>query len=465
MARPVQLLSQEQRQLQIMAPQLRQSLELLQAPLLELRALVQRELQVNPALEEKPAPTQALEPEEPGAGVDDAKELAFKEEFEILARIDEESCRYFMQDLAADQPNPDRDKALAYRIDSQVKPESLQDHLSAQLRVSGLSGQDLEIGELIVGSVNADGYLRTGVEELAAASGFDPARIQDVLAVVQDFDPVGVAAANVRECLLSQLERLGRGESLAAALVQEHLADVLKATPEQVQQAAKLIATLEPKPGRAFGIDQPAYIMPDVIVEKAATGYVVRVINDYVPRLAISRRYRDMARDAATDADAKAYLRERIRSGLFLIKSLTQRQHTLHRVAAEIVEAQSAFLDEGVAQLKPLTMAEVADKIGLHETTVWRCAANKYMKTPRGMFEIKYFFTPGFQAADGSRVSNKTVQERLAAMVAAEDPAHPLSDQELMDRFRREGLPVARRTLTKYRLALKIPPSHLRKQM
>ena len=468
-------MSQEQRQIQILAPQLRQSLELLQAPMLELRTLVQQELQRNPTLEEKPLPTLSIEVEPGGSEVDDAKELAFKAEFEILSRIDEEGCKYFMHDLASEPYDAGRAKRRSFFLDSQVKPESLQEHLNQQLRVAGLSEQDHRIGELIVGSINDDGYLLQSVEEMAAATGFEAAHIHDVLVVIQDFDPIGVGACDVRECLLLQLERLGQGDALAADVVKNHL-DLLgnkqfkeiaqlQAVPlEQVHQAAKVIATLEPKPGRVFSAETPTYVMPDVVVEKTDAGYQVHLNDEHIPRLWISRQYKDMMQNAATKPDVKAYIRERIQSGLFLIKSITQRQRTLHRVAAEIVRVQSEFMDVGLAQLKPLTMAEVARIVGLHETTVCRCVANKYMKTPRGLFEMKFFFTPGLKMADGRAVSNKTVQDKIALLVEKEDPAHPLSDQEIFDRFKAEGLQVARRTVAKYLLVLKIPPSHLRKQ-
>lgn len=461
--------------MQIMAPQLRQSLELLQVPVMELRTLVQQELQRNPVLEEKPEKTVSIEVEPGGGAVDDAKELAFKEEFEILSRIDEEGCKYFMQDLASEPYDAGLEKRRAFFLDSQVKPESLQEHLDQQLNVAGLSEKDRRIGELIVGSINDDGYLMQNEAEMSVATGFDQGHIHDILVLIQDFDPIGIGAHDVKECLLLQLERLGQADSLAAAIVKNHLdllgnkqfkeiAHVLAVPLEHVHQAAKVIATLEPKPGRAFSAETPAYVMPDVVVEQTDAGYQVHLNDEHIPRLWISRQYKEMMHQEATKPDVKAYIRERIRAGLFLIKSITQRQRTLYRVASEIVRVQSEFLTAGVAQLKPLTMAEVARIVGLHETTVCRCVANKYMKTPRGLFEMKYFFTPGLKTADGKTVSNKTVQEKIATLVAAEDPVHPLSDQDIMERFKGEGLQVARRTVAKYRLILKIPPSHLRKR-
>lgn len=467
-------LTQEQRQIQHLAPQLRQSLELLQAPMLELRELVQQELQRNPTLEEKPSKTLSLEVEPGGSEVDDAKELAFKEDFEILSRIDEEGYRYFMQDLAAEPDDASREKRRSFFLDSQVKPETLQEHLDRQLHVAGLSEGDLRIGELIVGSINDDGYLLQSVEEMAAATGFDAAQINDVLAVIQDFDPVGVGARDVRECLLLQLERLGQDHSLASSIVKDHLgllgnkqlneiAQALAAPLEQVQHAAKLIATLEPKPGRAFSAETPTYITPDVVVEKTESDYVIHLNDEYIPRLWISRHYKEMMSDSATKPDVKAYIRQRIRAGLFLIKGITQRQRTLYRVASEIVRVQAGFLDEGLAQLKGLTMMDVARVVGLHETTICRCVANKYMKTPRGLFEMKYFFSPGMKTVNGQAVSSRAILDKVAAIVAAEDAKHPLSDLEIVDCFKKDGLPIARRTVAKYRLALKIPSSHLRK--
>lgn len=467
-------LTQEQRQLQILAPQLRQSLELLQVPMLELRTLIQNELQQNPTLEEKPLDTPTVEAEPDVSAVDDSKELNFKKEFEILSRVDDEWCSYFMQGQDYEPFDAGAEKRRQYFLDSQVQKESLQEHLEHQLSLAGLSEQDRNVGLLIIGSINDDGYLVQPVEELAASASVDPAHMKDILALIQDFDPVGVGTQTLRECLLLQLERLGQGESLAAAIVRDHLeelghkhfkeiAQALKTTPEEINLAAKLIATLEPKPGRAFSPESPHYILPDVVVEKIDGQYRVILNDDEIPSLRISRQYREMLQAAGTPADAKTYIQDRIRSGLFLIKSVAQRQHTLYRVAMAIVAAQTDFLDQGIAHLKPLTMAEVARTVGLHETTICRCIANKHMQTERGLFEMKYFFTPGLKTADGQAVSNKTVQDMLASLIAKEDPAHPLSDQEIFEMLKIKGINIARRTIAKYRIILKILPSHLRK--
>ncbi len=467
-------LLQEQRQVQTLAPQLRQSLELLQVPMLELRTLVQQELQRNPTLEEKASDTPPLEPESPGGGVDDAKELNFKEEFAVLSRIDEEWCRYFAQNQDHEPYDPGAEQRRRFFMDSQTQKVSLQEHLERQLALAGVGETDRQLGLLIIGNINDNGFLTQDVEELAASAGADPGHLRDLLALIQDFDPVGVGARDLKESLLLQLERLGQADSLAARIVRDHLpalgnrhfkeiAHALGTPVEEIQQAAKVIATLEPRPGRAFNPDSPHYVQPDVFVERVEGRYHV-ILNDAdLPGLRISRHYRDLLHTAGTADDVKTYIRDRIRSGLFLIKSIAQRQHTLHRVATAIVEAQEDFLDRGIAHLKPLTMAAVARTVGLHETTVCRCIANKHMQTPRGLFEMKYFFTPGLKTADGGAMSNKSVQDLLAALIAREDPTRPLSDQELVEKLTAQGIGIARRTIAKYRIALKILPSHLRK--
>lgn len=473
-ARTSLALSQDQRQIQMLAPQLRQSLELLQLPILELREQIQLELESNPTLEERTPDAVTVEVEPAAGEVDDAKELNFKEEFEILARIDDEWCRYFMQDREYESDGGEAEKRRSYFFDSQAQQESLQQHLTQQLVLSDLNEQDRHIGELIIGTINDDGYLVQSVEELAETSGGDAAHMRDVLALIQEFDPIGVGARDLKECLLLQLERLGQGESAAARIVREQLdalgakhykeiAQALQLSIEETHQAAKLIANLEPKPGRAFGAAAAAFVTPDVVVEKVGDDYLVILNDDQLPDLRISKHYREMLTQPGTAEDARAYIHERMRAGVFLIRSIAQRQQTLRKVAGEIVRVQREFLDAGIAHLKPLTMAFVAERVGLHETTVCRCIANKYMKTPRGTFEMKYFFTPGLKTADGQTVSNKTVQDMIASLVADEDAAHPRTDQELQDLLKTRGITIARRTVAKYRIALKLPPSHLRK--
>lgn len=465
-------LTQDQRQIQTLAPQLRQSLELLQAPVLELRTMLQKELEMNPVLEEKTDQSIALDTQ-PGEKNVDEKELKFKEEFEVLMRLDRETYDYFMREYKEDDADDERRRNHA--LDIKAGTESLQEHLARQLAFLGLSERDRRIGELLIGSINEDGYLLQSVEELAASAGYEPACFHDVLSVIRDFDPVGVGARDLRECLLIQLERLGQESSLSYRIVSDHLklmaskdyaeiARLLDAKPDEVRLAAKLIQALEPRPGRAFGSDAPPYIFPDVIVEKGENGYYIALNDEQIPQFRISKYYHQLMEDSRSTEEVRQYIRDKVKSGLFLMKSIEQRQRTLRRVASEIVRVQSDFLDQGVAHLKPLTMEGVARSVGLHETTICRCVANKFMKTARGVYEMKYFFTPGLSTSSGQTISNKAVQDMVAGLVADEDPARPLSDQEIFEQLQSRGVNIARRTVAKYRLALKIPPSFARRQ-
>ncbi len=470
-------LSQEQRQIQIMAPQLRQSLELLQIPILELQTLVQKELQQNPAIEETPPETMNIEVEPGSNEMDDSKELDFKKEFDILSRIDDEWYNYFSQEQQYKPYDSSRKKKRDFFFDSQVQRESLQDHLAHQLPFCDLSKQDNHVGELIIGSINDDGYLIQNIEELAESSGVDPVHMQDILLIIQEFDPIGIGAHDLKECLLLQMERLGQESptsALASTIIKDHLtllgkkqfkeiAKTLKISLEDVLRAARLISTLEPKPGRAYSSETPLYILPEILVKKVNDAYIVVLNDDQIPYLRISKNYKQLMNNDSTAPDVKDYIKDKIRAGLFLIKSIEQRKHTLNNVASEIVKVQSDFFDSGITYLKPLTMSEVAKTVGIHETTVCRCIANKYMKTPRGMFEMKYFFTRGLKTDNGKPVSNKTVQDMIASLVANEDLTKPLSRDHILKQLKAQGIHVARRTVTKYRIALKIPPSHLRK--
>jgi RNA polymerase sigma-54 factor len=434
----------------VLAPQLRQSLEMLQMPILELRTLVREEIEKNPTLEETPTETEQVEIEAKAgeeANQDETDQLDFDEQYEALARLDEEWKDYM---------------------------ESLQEHLLNQLNLAGLPENDRQIGELIIGSLNEDGYLTATIEDIADSASFELEHAEDILHIIQEFHPTGVASKDLQECLLIQIERLGRVDSLAADIIREHLnklggrkyADIaraLKVELEEVQTAAKEIARLDPKPGRIYTPEVATYVLPEVVVQKVDGEYVIILNDDQLPHLRINTYYRNLLSSAATKNEVKSYIRERIRSGAFLIKSIHQRQKTIHKIAAEIIDSQMNFLEHGVSNLKPLTMAEVADKVGVHETTVSRAVSGKYMKTPLGLFEMKYFFTPGIKTSDGSQVSNMTVKDMISTMVASEDSSKPLSDQEIVQALTEKGIKIARRTVAKYRLVLRIPPSHMRK--
>ena len=458
----------------VLAPQLRQSLEMLQVPILELRAMIQKELEQNPTIEESPAEVNPEQVEPKESTTDKDKELEFDKEFEALSRIDDEWRDYFFQNLHSSPYTREDAEKRDFLMDSLPQVESLQEHLLEQLSLSDLSDNDKQIGELIIGNINDEAYLTTSTDDLAASANCDKHQIEDVLSVIQDFHPTGVGARDLRECLLLQLERLGKTDTLAEKIVRDHLdklagkkyndiAKLLQISIEDVQHAAKLIATLDPKPGRIFSSDIATYILPEVVVQKVDGQYVVILNDDQLPHVRISKYYRDMLSDQSTTPEVKAYVRERIRSGAFLIKSIHQRQSTIYRIASEIVKTQTDFLDHGISHLKPLTMAEVARVVGVHETTVSRAVSGKYMKTPNQIYDMKYFFTPGLRTNDGKEISNKTVRDIIATMVGDESPSAPLSDQEIMELLQKQGINIARRTIAKYRLTLRIPPSHMRK--
>jgi RNA polymerase sigma-54 factor len=465
---------QQQRQQMLLAPQLRQSLEFLQVPMMELRSLVQQELERNPTLEEKPDDNAQIEVEPDAEAQAKADDAEFQDEFKKLAELDDEWREYFRQTQASRPYSADDEAKREFMMNSLTRPESLEEHLLYQLHLSGLSEHDQKVGELIIGSINDDGFLTMSLEEMASSGGYTPDEIAHVLETIREFDPIGVAARDLADCLLLQLKRLGKSDSLAAHIVRDHLAELgakrheaiaraRHVTQAAVSEAARLIATLEPKPGRRFSSEEPTYVTPEVLVQKVRGEYVVMMDHEQLPHLSISRHYRQLMEDPATTREVRSYIREKIRAGAFLIKSIQQRQQTISRIAVEVLKVQQEFFEQGVSALKPLTMAFIANIIGVHETTVSRAIANKYMLTPRGLFEMKYFFTPGYQTADGQTVSNKVVKDAIAQMIAAEDPTRPLSDQTIVAKLKEKGMTVARRTIAKYRDELKILPSHLRK--
>lgn len=463
---------------QTLSPQMRQSLEILQATALELRHLVQQELEFNPVLEEvaeSPGPEGA---ETPGAEAGDRESEAGGEaedrELETLLKLDEDWRDFSASGMQEKEDGAEAQERKQFLLDSLVAPETLQQHLLAQLPGLDLDARQRRVAAVLVGNLDDDGFLQTPLGQAAAEAGVEPAEAGEVLKRVQTLDPPGVAARDLRECLLLQLERTGQGTGLAARMVADHLdalgrrklpevAEALGVNLRDVQQAAEWIARLDPKPGRAFSGAAAQYITPDVVIERVGDDYTVSLTNEQIPHLRISKFYRDMLGEAGSGGEVRGYIRDRIRSGKFLIKSIHQRQQTILAIARELVERQRPFLDHGKAALQPLTMAQVAAAVGVHETTVSRAIAGKYVSTPHGIFEMKFFFAGGYRAADGSQVSNTSVKDAVAALIRAENPRKPLSDQQIVERLAEGGLQVARRTVAKYREELGILPSHLRK--
>ena len=312
------------------------------------------------------------------------------------------------------------------------------------------------------------------MEDLAFSTNIAPEKIAETLKVIQTFHPPGVGARDLRECLLLQLEREGRQKTVEYRIISEHmealgkrrvpeLARALGQSADDIQKAIARIGLLQPRPGRAFLPDNDQFILPEVFVIKADDEYVVTTNNEQIPHLRISNTYKDLMAQADSSAEVRDYIREKIRAGKFLIKSLQQRQQTILNIAKEIVKRQRDFLDKGIAFLKPLTMVQVAEVVGVHETTVSRAVSGKYMQTPRGLFEMKYFFTSGIQTANGEGMSNTSVKDMIAEIFGKEEPTKPLSDQEVVRMLGDKGIVIARRTVAKYRSELNILPSNLRK--
>ncbi len=491
-------LSQRMQLSQMLAPQLQQSLALLQAPTLELKAMVEQELIQNPLLEEvpvneveileketrgemsQPSPADLSEPpadmnfdpatEKPTNGpVDD-----FQAEFDKLLQLDQEWRDHFSQANLPIRQTQDAEEKRQFMFDSLVAGTSLQETLLEQVRLSDMTEEQRSIAEMIIGNIEEDGYLKTPVAELVFQTSVPAERIEEVLKVVQSFHPPGVAARDLRECLLLQLERLGLERTVEYAIVRDYMdalgkrripeiARGLDLSVEGVQAAMLRITNLEPRPGRAFAPDDDRYILPEVFVQKVGGEYLVTTNNEQIPHLRISNTYKDLMARADSSAEDREYIREKIRAGKFLIKSLHQRQQTILNIGREIVKRQTEFLEKGIAHLKPLTMVQVAEAVGVHETTVSRAVSNKYIETPQGIFEMKYFFTSGIQTANGAGVSNTSVKDMIADMFREESPAKPLSDQDVVEMLSKKGIVIARRTVAKYRSELNILPSNLRK--
>ncbi len=495
MAQGLQL-SQRLTQSLVLAPQLQQSLALLQAPTLELKALVEQELQQNPVLEEAPAQemeTQEKEnrdseqpetpdPAEPPADLanDPAAEKNaepvddFEAEFERLVQLDQEWRDHFAQTNLPMRASPEDEEKRQFMFDSLVASTSLQEILLEQVRESSLPEEKWPIAERLIGNIDEYGYLKATLDELTASTGVPAEQILEVLKVIQSFEPPGVGARDLRECLMLQLDRKGEQDTLEYRIIRDfmealgkrRIPEIARGTGtevDEVQDALENIARLEPRPGRAYLPDNDQFILPEVFVHRSGDEFVVTTNNEHIPHLRISNTYKDLMAQGQNSPEVRNYIREKIRAGKFLIKSLHQRQQTILNIAREIVKRQREFMEKGVAYLKPMTMIQISEVVKVHETTVSRAVSGKYMQTPQGIFEMKYFFTAGIQTANGEGLSNTSVKDMIAEIFKGEDPAKPLSDQEVVRMLKDKGIVIARRTVAKYRTELNILPSNLRK--
>ncbi len=493
----------------VLAPQLQQSLALLQAPTLELKALVEQELQQNPVLEEVSSPEPELgdrlaadgeeadeptgqsEPSAESTGTGDTTVLNdttllrngesndtatddFQAEFDRLVQLDQEWRDHFAQANIPIRQSAEDEEKRQFMFDSLAAGTTLAQVLMDQVRETDLNEEQRHIAELVIGNIDDYGYLKSTPQEIAATANLPEEKISEVLNVIQTFDPPGVGALDLRECLVLQLQRAGRQDSLEYRIVRDFMDALGKRripeiargtghTVEEVQDALGRIGRLEPRPGRAFLPDTDHYVLPEVFVQKVGSDFVVTTNDEHIPHLRISNIYKDLMSQGENTAEVKNYIREKIRAGKFLIKSLHQRQQTILNIAKEIVKRQRDFMEKGVAYLRPMTMAQVAEVVGVHETTVSRAVSAKYMQTPQGVFEMKFFFTAGLQTATGDGVSNTSVKDMIAEIFRNEEPTKPLSDQEVVKMLGDKGITIARRTVAKYRSELNILPSNLRK--
>jgi RNA polymerase sigma-54 factor len=477
-----QTLVQGLAQQMIMTPKMQQAIEMLQLCTIELEHYLEQQLTENPLLEEvlsqdqetdaptsaDYAPTTEMPGDEELKGDESERDID-KEIESLMASYSDYS--YEGRDFSVSG----KDGKRGFIENTAAEPESMSKNLMRQLSLSTENATDYRIGEWMIGEIDERGYFSSSIEAGSQKLGIEPEEIERVLKLIQTFTPIGIGARDLRDCLLIQIEASHSGKPLLKKVVQDHLellakkqypkiARVLKISVEQVQELGTLIASLEPMPGRYFGSREAIYITPDVIVKKVDGEYVVYVNDDGLPRLRISSLYRKLLKNRNGDPKTKEYIRDKLRSAQWLVKNIQQRKDTIQNVAQNIVDVQKDFLDKGTAHLKPLTLKEIADRIGMHESTVSRVTTNKYMETPRGIFELKYFFSSGIASSYGEAASSKSVKELIRTLIENEDKRKPLSDQETAALLSSRGFRIARRTAAKYREELGILSSKYRRE-
>jgi len=505
----------------VMTPQLQQAIKLLQLGRLELVNLVQQELQENPVLDEvlegdeEPTPGELAdqtpgedyeqapgEPEEAASAAEagefaepaseadaamaaDLERVASEPETadaeptdaEKIADIEWDAYMESQPQTGLERPSADDDERRAFDATA-TRRLTLADHLIWQLQLSGLSEGQNVVGRWIIGNLDEDGYLRSTLEEIARQAGVgELSEVESVLAVIQGFDPTGVAARDLRESLLIQMRALRMRDPLALRIVEEHLpllqkrdfrglARVLGVSVEEVAAASRVIGRLEPRPGRAFGGEDPVYITPDIYVYKVGDDFHILLNEDGLPKLRINALYRDvLSRGRDVGKDTKDYVHEKVRSALWLIKSIHQRQRTIYKVMQSIIKHQREFFERGINFLRPLNLRDVADDIEMHESTVSRVTTNKYVHTPQGIFELKYFFNSSIGRFEGEAIASESVKEKIRKIIANEDARRPLSDQRIAEMLKAANIDIARRTVTKYRESMNILSSTKRREV
>lgn len=459
-----------------MTPQLQQAIKLLQLSRLELESAVRKELEENPILEE----TQEVKEED-------------------LQRTKEASETVDPNERTADDQNPQKQDEFEWEsyLENQSKPpqqnlggseeimnyenmisttQSLHDHLAWQAKMFGFSEDEYKLAEILIEYIDDDGYLLTPLTEIAESEKVDAKELEEVLEFIHEFDPAGVGARDLKECLLVQAKHLEEDTHDLVHLISNHLKDLEKKNFDAIAKAmgrditevvemCKIIYSMDPKPGRAYAVPDTQYVTPDVYVYKVGDDYMVSINEDGLPRLKISNFYKNMLKSAGGSEKTQDYIQEKLRSAVWLIKSIHQRQRTIFKVTDSIVKHQREFLDKGAAFIKPMVLRDIANDIGMHESTVSRVTTAKYVHTPQGIYELKYFFNSGISTSDGDALASESVKLKIKDLIAKENVKNPLSDQQIVDLLKADGIQIARRTVAKYRDVLKILPSSRRKKM
>lgn len=469
----------------VMTPQLQQAIKLLQLSRLELVDLVRQELEENPILEE--AGDQAIDDEEalPETERPDdftGEELPVPEaipevagESEGLADIDWQSYLegYSLGGTTADNYEDDDDRPSYENL--LTKGTSLSEHLLWQLGLTRIQPADIHVAEELIGNIDEDGYLKMPLEEIAEAVSANVVDVERILGLVQTFDPSGVGARSLQECLLIQIRQLDLDNSLVEIMLRDHIDNIesrhfnliakdLEINVEDVLAAIRFISTLDPHPGRAYGQEDVHYVLPDIFVQRIADEYVVTLNDEGLPNLRINSFYRSaLSGGKSVDAKTGDYIQEKMRGAVWLIKSIHQRQRTIYKVTQSIVKFQKDFFDRGIDYLMPLVLRDVAEDIEMHESTISRVTTNKYVQTPQGLYELKYFFNSSINTTGGDFIASESVKSRIKEIVAEENPKKPLSDQKIVELLESKGISIARRTVTKYREMVGIRSSSERK--
>ncbi len=465
----------------ILTPKMQQAIEILQLSTLELEKYIEQQLTENFILEEEPVQTQEIEiPSFTTRTATQETPDNEPRENESERNVDKEletlmasygDYYYEGRDLSVS----DEDGKRGFIENTAAEAESMSTNLLRQLSLSINNPTDYKIGEWIISEIDWRGYFPSTVEAGAEKLGVPPEEVERVLKVIHTFTPAGIGARDLRECLLIQLKSTYSDQPLLQDIVSDHLeqlakkqypkiAQALKVSVQEVQDMAAVISKLEPLPGRYFGNRDVIYIVPDVIVKKVDNDYVVYINDDGMPKLRISPFYRKLLKDYHDNPQTKEYIRDKLRAAQWLVKNIQQRKETIQKVAENIVHVQRDFFDKGVAHLKPLTLKEIAERIGMHESTVSRVTTNKYMESPRGIFELKYFFSSGIESADGEATSSTSVKDMIRTLIENENKRKPLSDQKITELLNRRGLNIARRTAAKYREELGILSSKYRRE-